>query len=77
MALQLLVQHDGQPVTYQIIAEGESVYRLLLDPAHPDDGTLPAKINIRRKGKLWVSDLEDDNALVQSLMGELIKLNND
>lgn len=73
MALQLLVHHDGQPVTYQVISEGESIYRLLLDPSHPDDGTLPSKINIRRKGRLWVSDLEDDDALVQSLMSELDK----
>ena len=79
MALQVVVRFEDRPVTYQVISDEKNIYRLLLHESTPGyaDGLMPSKINIRRKGKIWVSDLEDDNALVQSLMCELKKLNKD
>jgi hypothetical protein len=78
MALQIVVDYKDQPVTYNVVNEDKNIFRLYLDgnATHLGDSYLPDKINIRRKGKIWISDLEDDNALVQALMKEITRFSN-
>lgn len=79
MALQIVVDYQNHPVTYNVVSEERNIYRLLLDEGADMQKRcfVPSKINIRRKGKIWISDLEDSDALVQALMLEIHKFHND
>lgn len=79
MSMQLVVNYNDQPVIYNVFSEEKNIYRLCLDEAATSRGPtyIPNKINIRRKGKIWISDLEDDDSLVKSLMHELNKFSKD
>ncbi|MDB5195961.1 MAG: hypothetical protein JWP88_331 [Flaviaesturariibacter sp.] len=79
MALQIVVDYHNHPVTYNVISEERHIYRLLLEEGNEPrrKSFIPSKINIRRKGKIWISDLEDSDALVQALMLEIHKFHND
>jgi hypothetical protein len=79
MALQIVVDFKNRPVTYNVISEEKNIYRLCLDDNAVRTGEqyIPIKINIRRKGKIWISDLEDDDVLVQALMAEITRFHKD
>ncbi|MDB5253251.1 MAG: hypothetical protein JWP27_2420 [Flaviaesturariibacter sp.] len=79
MALQIVVDYMNRPVTFNVISEEKNIYRLCLDDAakHTGDSYIPNKINIRRKGKIWISDLEDDDVLVRALMAEITRFSKD
>ncbi|MCU7549089.1 hypothetical protein OCK74_08180 [Chitinophagaceae bacterium LB-8] len=76
MALQTAIKYRNQPLTYEITVEEEDVYIFRL---HEQRGTrleyIPEKIVIRRKGKLWVSDVEDHEELVNALVSEIENFN--
>ncbi|RYY98258.1 MAG: hypothetical protein EOO11_08615 [Chitinophagaceae bacterium] len=74
MGLQIVVDWNRQPVTYDVTAHEKDIYRLCLNEVTPPgECYIPSKINIRRKGKLWVSDLENYNELVNALLVELTR----
>jgi hypothetical protein len=78
MALQIVVDYNNQPVTYNVISDEKNIFRLCLDNAAPGSKAyIPKKINIRRKGKIWISDLENYEVLVHALTREITKFSND
>ena len=73
MALKIMVQYKDLPVIYDVTRQEDDVYHLRLFD-HKDnngDGYVPEKMIIRKKGKIWVSDLEDHRDLVNSLTAEI------
>ena len=76
MALQTTIHYHNQPLTYEITIEEEDVYIFRL---HEQWSTrrehIPEKLVIRRKGKLWVSDVEDREELVNALIKEIESFN--
>ena len=78
MALQIVVDYNNQPVVFNVISDEKNIYRLRLDDATPSgDVYIPNKINIRRKGKIWISDVEDHSVLVHALTREITRFSND
>ncbi len=75
MALQIVVHYQSQPVTYEVTTQENEIYHLRLNEADMRSGNdyVPEKIIIRRKGKLWVSDNETYEELVQQLTREITK----
>jgi hypothetical protein len=75
MGIQIVIQYNNHPLTYEVAAHESEIYQLRLYNRHSStNGTfIPEKINIRKKGKIWVSDIEDCNELVGALTTELIK----
>ncbi|GAB4092154.1 hypothetical protein [Flaviaesturariibacter terrae] len=75
MGMQIVVDYNDRAVTYDVTAQETGVYRLCLSDgaANRGEGYIPSKINIRRKGKLWVSDLENYRDLVALLLLELLR----
>lgn len=73
MALRILIQYQEQPVTYEVTQQEEDVYHLRLsdDCCDPSGPYIPQKFYIRRKGKIWISDLEDYRELVGCLTAEI------
>jgi hypothetical protein len=76
MALQIAIQYQDHPLTYEINVQEEDVYIFRLNEQPNVNGKyVPEKLVIRRKGKLWVSDLEDHEELVTSLIKEIDNIN--
>jgi|GEM_PF-1522160 len=74
MGLQIVVDYREQPVTYDVTAQEKDIYRLCLNENTPAGETyIPSKINIRRKGKLWISDVENYRDLVNILLAEIMR----
>jgi hypothetical protein len=73
MALKVMVQYKDVPVIYDVTKQEDDVYQLRLHDQknNSGDGYLPEKMVIRRKGKIWISDLEDHRELVDSLTAEI------
>jgi hypothetical protein len=73
MALQLTVQYQDMPITYDVVMQVDSVYHLRLkeEPVHTG-AYIPQKIVIRRKGKIWISDLDNYPELVSALTEEIL-----
>jgi hypothetical protein len=78
MALQIVVDYHNQPVTFNVFSDEKNIYRLCLEE-NPllTDVFIPNKINIRRKGKIWISDVEDHALLVKALTKEITRFSND
>jgi hypothetical protein len=78
MALQIVVDYCNQPVTFNVISDEKNIYRLRLEENQaPPEVFIPNKINIRRKGKIWISDVEDHAVLVNALTKEITRFSND
>ena len=77
MALQIQVQYRDNPVVYSVHRQAEHVFHLRLQEADPPAGGeyIPQKIVIRRKGKIWISDQDNYDELVNSLTKELTGYN--
>jgi hypothetical protein len=77
MSLQIVIQYRSVPVTYNLTADEGDVYHFRL--REPENGLdksyIPEKLVIRRKGKIWVSDLEDYTELVSVLTQEIENFN--
>jgi hypothetical protein len=73
MALKVMVNYKNVPVVYDVTKQEDDVYHLRLHGGaeNSGEGYLPQKMIIRRKGKIWVSDLEDYQELVGSLTAEI------
>jgi len=73
MALKIMVQYNDAPVVYDVTQQEDNIYHLRLQSAKDNsgDGYVPEKIIIRKKGKIWISDLEDYQELVTSLTEEI------
>ena len=77
MALKIMVQYKELPVVYDVTRQEEDVYHLRLQQIKDNSGDdyFPEKMTIRKKGKIWISDLEDYRELVNSLTAEITQFN--
>ncbi len=73
MALKIMVQYKDAPVVYDVTKQEDNVYHLRLynQQNNSGDGYVPEKMIIRKKGKIWISDLENYHELVNSLTAEI------
>ena len=65
--------YKGKPVHYNASTEDGDIFHLRLES---ENGTsnkdyVPEKIIIRKKGQIWVSDLEDYEELVDKLIANI------
>jgi hypothetical protein len=79
MGIQIAVLYKENTVRYDVVSQDEQIFQLKLDGNnHFDSGEyIPDKIIIRRKGKIWISDMDNYNELVDALTRELILFNSD
>jgi hypothetical protein len=79
MGLQLSILYNDLPVTYDVTPQESDIYILKLDEgASKANGSyVPQKMVIRRKGKIWICDLENYHDLVRALMEEIDKFTSD
>jgi len=78
MALQILVQYRNQPVSYNVDKEEDNIYRLCLNRDRANrrnEEYIPEKIVIRKKGMIWISDMDNYDELVNALTREIISFN--
>lgn len=77
MGLQLTVQYHNMPVTYDVVPQETEVYILKLNESvFNTNGTeVPQKLIIRKKGKIWISDVENYAELVNALTIEINRFN--
>jgi len=75
MAFQLSIQYRNTTLVYDVSVQEEQVYLLRLSNENqPANGEyVPEKIVIRRKGKLWVSDMDNNDELFNCLIKEIIR----
>ena len=72
MGLQIVVHYRNAPVTYNVTQQESDVFHLKLnDGQNSHEEYVPEKVIIRKKGKIWVSDLEDYHELVDALTTEI------
>ncbi|RYZ27712.1 MAG: hypothetical protein EOO10_11885 [Chitinophagaceae bacterium] len=73
MALKIMVQYKNAALIYDVTKQEDDVYQLRLQNQKNNNGAdyVPEKIVIRKKGKIWISDLEDHRELVDSLTAEI------
>ena len=68
------------PVSYQVVMQEDNVYHLRLSENqdnHIDGNYLPEKIVIRKKGMIWISDLDGYEELVDALTREIATFNSE
>lgn len=76
MALQILVYYQNLPLVFDVQTQEADIYHL----RHSGEETMvngeyiPQKIVIRRKGKIWVSDIETSPVLIGALKTEIGKM---
>jgi len=73
MGLLISISYHNQPVTYDITIHEDEIYHLRLAQKQEagNENYVPEKLVIRRKGKLWISDLENYEELVEKLTTEI------
>jgi hypothetical protein len=76
MSLQITICYHDQQLSYDVTVQQEEAY-LLCKAEGTASGKeyIPRKINIRRKGKIWVNDVETHPELVDLLIKEIIQFN--
>jgi len=74
MGLLISISYNDQPVTYAVTMQEDEIYHLRLaqNQEAGNENYLPEKMVIRKKGKIWISDLEDYNELVGKLTTEIL-----
>ena len=77
MGLLISISYNNQPVTYDVTLHQEEVYHLRLAQSQEagNENYLPEKLMIRKKGKIWISDLENYTELVGKLTNEISNFN--
>lgn len=77
MGLLISISYNNQPVTYNVTKHQEEVYHLRLAQLQEggNENYLPEKMVIRKKGKIWISDLENYTELVGKLATEISNFN--
>ena len=77
MAFQILVHYRNNPVTYNVSRQEDNVYHLRLQDNGEqcvtlnNDDYIPQKIVIRKKGKIWISDMDNYDELIEKLTSEI------
>ncbi|MBB1286557.1 hypothetical protein HRH25_19400 [Flavisolibacter sp. BT320] len=73
MALKIMVLYKDAPLVYDVTRQEDDIYQLRLfgQTNNSGEGYVPEKVVIRKKGKIWVSDLENYHDLVNSLTAEI------
>lgn len=75
MALKIVVYYKNEELTFAVTKQEDDVYYLRTANSENHGTTyVPEKIIIRRKGKLWVSDVEDYPDLIAQLTAEVKQL---
>lgn len=79
MGLQLSIRYNNLPLTYDVTPQETNIYILKLDEetSQVNGSYVPQKMVIRRKGKIWISDLENYHELVDALVVEIDKFTAD
>lgn len=73
MGLLISISYNDQQVTYAVTLHEEEVYHLrLAQQQESNQHYLPEKMVIRKKGKIWISDLENYTELVGKLTAEIL-----
>ncbi|MFL5788653.1 MAG: hypothetical protein ACJ748_11415 [Flavisolibacter sp.] len=77
MALKVSINYEGENIIYDVESTQEEVYifRMCNYDSVQNRGSIPQKLVIRRKGKIWISDAENYQALVNSLTEEVKAFN--
>jgi len=75
MGIQIAIHYRDAPVTYNVTVMEDKIYHLRLNGTnHSKNGEyIPDKIVIRRKGKIWISDMDNYDELINSLTNEIIQ----
>lgn len=73
MSLKVIVHYKDAPLVYDVTRQEDDIYHLRLHGQESNSGEsyVPEKMIIRKKGKIWISDLEDYQELVSSLTAEI------
>lgn len=79
MALKVMVHYKDVPLVYDVTRQEDDIYQLRLHGQEDNSGDsyVPEKMVIRKKGKIWISDLEDYQDLVSSLTAEISQFRTD
>lgn len=79
MGLHISIPYKDNKLSYDVTIQEEGVYHLKLDAEQSaiKDEYVPEKIIVRRKGKIWISDLEDHSELVEALTKEILNFNSE
>lgn len=77
MGLLISISYRDQPVTYNVTIHQDGIYHLRLAQGQErgNKNYVPEKVVIRRKGKVWISDLENYAELVDKLTDEICNFN--
>jgi len=77
MGLLISISYNNQPVTYTVTMQEDEIYHLRLaqNQEAGNENYLPEKMIIRKKGKIWISDLENYTELVGKLTTEILNFN--
>ena len=77
MGLLISISYNNHPVTYSVTLHEDEVYHLRLtqEQESGNENYIPQKMVIRKKGKIWISDLENYNELVGKLTTEIANFN--
>ena len=75
MGIQIAIQYHNLPVTYDVTIQENKVYllRLCTQNRTANGEYIPEKMVIRRKGKIWISDMDNYEELVAHLTREIIQ----
>lgn len=79
MGMQLTIQYKNLPLTYEVTPQESNIYILKLngEVSTINGEYVPQKMVIRRKGKIWISDLENYHDLVNILVEEIDRFTTD
>ena len=71
--MKIMVRYKDAPLVYDVTRQEDDIYQLRLHGQQDNsgDGYVPEKVVIRKKGKIWISDLENYHELVNSLTAEI------
>jgi len=77
MGLLISISYNDQPVTYDVTLHEDEIYHLRLaqQQERGNENYIPQKVVIRKKGKIWISDLENYQELVAKLTAEISNFN--
>ena len=77
MGLLISISYKNLPVTYNVTVHEDEVYHLRLAQRQEsgNENYIPEKVVIRKKGKIWISDLENYQELVGKLTTEISNFN--
>lgn len=76
MGIQIAIQYHDSPVRYEVTIQEGNVYQLRLSSSNRDANGqyIPEKIVIRRKGMIWISDMDNYEELISLLTHEISQI---